>query len=232
MSIHPDIRPASDMLGKSASPSEALCIENLPTLQLGRVHEADGPLRHALALSVMACSTGTIVWVGEGKAGLWRAGGVSSALNSDRLTCVRTANRDETLWAAEQALRCAAIEVTAFEVTRGPDLFESRRLQIAAQAGGGIGLCLIGKRAQSSAAPTRWRCSGLEQPDADWTFALTKDRRQRAQAWSVRGDPDPKFTHPPDLLPSDKLPAHARFCLTTSPSPALPAATARPLAPA
>lgn len=232
MSISSNIRLASDLLGTAASSCASLCLNGLPTFHLGRVHEANGPLRHALALSVMASSDGMMAWIGESKTGVWRAGGLAAAREPDHLICIQTGSRNETLWAAEQALRCAGIAVTVFQVARGPDLFESRRLQIAAQAGGGLGLCLIEKQVQSSAAPTRWHCSGTDQLDADWTFLLTKDRRHRAQAWSVRGDPDPCLTHPPDLLPYDLVPSDAPFRLTTSPCDTLPAAAARSLAPA
>ena len=174
-------------------------------LHRGRVHEVSGARGAELALSVAGTCRRSVFWVSDGRYGVLRRSGVAAYARADRIICVRVASRDEALWAAEQALRCAGADLVVAEMRRGPDLFESRRLQIAAQAGGGVGFVLIRGEVQSSAAQTRWHCEVAVEPGQDWVWRLTKNKQGLPGAWSVRGDPDPRLTHPPDLLPAGSL---------------------------
>ena len=203
----------------------------------GRIHEAMGPSGTSLALVLASQMQGKVLWIGEPRhARALRAQSCEAFAHADRFILIQTSNRDETLWAGEEALRCKGAELVVLHVALGPDLFESRRLQIAAQVGGTLGLILIGRRAQSSAAQSRWSCQPSPFEGADWVWHSTKNRRGRPGTWRVSGDPPPAHTYPLDLLPTslttpfpDHVPA---FTLQTAPCP-LPAATpAGPLVPA
>lgn len=68
----------------------------------------------------------------------------------DRLLIVRPPSRAQTLWAAEQALRCRSIAAVVLAI-RGLDGCASRRLQLAAESGDALALLL---RPDEPAAPT------------------------------------------------------------------------------
>ncbi|MBI5864774.1 MAG: hypothetical protein HZB38_09745 [Planctomycetes bacterium] len=59
----------------------------------------------------------------------------------ERLLVLRTQRREETLWALEQTLRCPAVAAVLASPGRLEPL-EARRLQLAADTGGGLGLLL------------------------------------------------------------------------------------------
>ena len=73
---------------------------------------------------------------------------------------------------------------------------ESRRLQIAAEEGGAIGLILLRDRANTSAAETRWECRAAS--GGGWDWICTKRRRGVPGAWQVSWKGRP---HAPDLVP-------------------------------
>ena len=203
----------------------------------GRIHEALGPSGASLALALASQMQGKVLWIGEPRqARALRAQSCEAFARADRFILIQTANRAETLWAGEEALRCKGAELVVLQVALGPDLFESRRLQIAAQVGGTLGLILIGRRAQSSAAQSRWDCNPSSCEGADWIWQSTKNRGCRPGAWRVSGDPPPAHTYPLDLLPislttpcPDHVPA---FTLQTAPCPLPAAAGAGPMVPA
>ena len=122
-------------------------VGGLNFLTPGRVHEVLGPMAPAFALSAATSREGRILWIGEQRmVRALRRSVISAFVDPERLTLVQTHDRAETLWAAEEALRCRAVSVVVTQITLGPDLFESRRLQIAAHQGGGLGLVLINRR--------------------------------------------------------------------------------------
>jgi protein ImuA len=103
-----------------------------------------------------------VLWAGSFAAGdLYAPGLRAFGLDPARLILCRARRRADLLWAMEEALRCPALAAVVAEVD-GLDLTASRRLQLAAEAGGVTGFLL--RRAVLSkggrdvtAAPTRWR---------------------------------------------------------------------------
>jgi|GEM_PF-1378160 len=154
-----------------------------------RLHEATGSTRHSLAFCMASRIGRRVFWVGEGRSvQALRARGVQRFMDTDQLVTIQTANRAETLWAGEEALRCAGVGLVVMECAVGPDLFESRRLQIAAQAGRTTGLTLIGRRAQASACQTRWHCTAETRSGTlagTWRWSLTKDKQGPEQSWEA-----------------------------------------------
>ena len=121
------------------------------------------------------------------------------------LLCPRRAV--DLLWALEEGLRCPGVGVVLGEVGAALDLRASRRLQLAAEAGGaagilfcpsadGLGPSAAGPSAAGpSAALTRWRVAGLADPAgrdrpiaARWAVELWRCRGAAPCQWTVDWD--------------------------------------------
>lgn len=161
----------------------------------GRVHEVMGSARDSFAVMSASMSEGRVFWIGQPKSVYTLAPhGLSEFIDPTRLILIETSNRKETLWAAEQALRCPGAGLIVTQLSLGPDLTESRRLQLSAETGGTLGLILIDKRAQSSAAQTRWQCenkivasiASTKTINATcWHWQLIKNKSGITGAWQV-----------------------------------------------
>lgn len=164
-------------------------------LEHGRVHEVLGSAAESLALSVAGAQSGPVVWIGRDKdIYSLSPSALKAFIDPTRILLVEGTNRKERLWSAEQVLRSKGASVVIVQLSTGPDLTESRRLQLACEQGGGIGFILISKRAQSSAAQTRWQCEPLASNDNQscfdvntpkWTWRLLKNRAGKLGTWSV-----------------------------------------------
>ena len=238
--------PGVSVANDGLSPGSVSVMEGITFVE-GRVHEVEGNTAIGLALASASVARGLVFWVGSAKDTLsLRARGLASHFDVARLVTIQTANRREALWAGEEALRCKGAGLVVIQVGLGPDLFESRRLQIAAQSGGGLGLVMVGQRARASAAQSRWHC-GQTSGDAEsrsvglWRWRMTKNRRGQLREWSVRCERPPDTTLPPDLRPAiphtppdtprhDPVPVFAT--LSATPRRVVSPAPARPMAPA
>jgi hypothetical protein len=79
----------------------------------------------------------------------------------ERLLVVRAKRNADALWVCEQALRCQAVAVVVLPV-RTIDTYASRRLQLAAETGGGLGFLLRSDaRGGHTFAATRLRLDPL-----------------------------------------------------------------------
>lgn len=182
-------------------------------LALGAVHEvvgADARLDGgaatafaALLLARLAAGRGPVFWIGpahdrHGHA-LYPPGLAAYGLAPDRLVLVQADGRGkkgaaDILWAMEEALRCPRVGAVIAEVGE-LDLAASRRLQLAAEAGGVPGLLLrLGpRRMESSACVTRWRLSAAPgEPDGlpglgdpAWRAELLRVRGGRPGVWRL-----------------------------------------------
>lgn len=138
---------------------EPVRLANNIVLPRARVHEALGFAKDSFAILAAAQTSGPIMWIGQSAAiSTITPCALSGFIDPTRIILIEAANRLETLWSTEQALRCQGASVVISQLHTGPDLKESRRLQLAAEQGGGLGIILIERRAQSSAAQTRWQC--------------------------------------------------------------------------
>ena len=118
----------------------------------------------------------------------------------------------QALWAMEEALRTPAVGAVCAEID-ALDLTASRRLQLAAEAGGGFGLLLRGtvNRAANSAVPpsasvTRWRVTAAPSAPASpaslapslpgatrWQVELLRVRGGRPHHWLLEWRHDPTY---------------------------------------
>lgn len=156
-------------------------------LRLGRVHEVMGAARDVFAMLAAGRGDGPVIWIGrEREISSLVPGAAQRFLDPGRIILVEVTSRQEGLWACEQAMRLGRGGCVVSEMGKGPDLRESRRLQIAAEQSGCLGLVLIEACAQSSAAQMRWDCAPVCVEDADWMWHLTKNKAGQTGAWRVR----------------------------------------------
>jgi protein ImuA len=113
----------------------------------------------------------------------------------DRLLILRVAHPRDALWAFEEALKCPALAATLAELPEAgvaADLVATRRLSLAAQAGGGLGLLLRQRLSPlPTAAMTRWQiAAALSQPDrfgglgrTGFDLSLNRNRRGQSGRW-------------------------------------------------
>ncbi|HWL82445.1 MAG TPA: hypothetical protein VNR89_15965 [Roseomonas sp.] len=151
----------------------------------------------AFCALLLARSGGTVLWITAGEEALrpWPPGLAGCGLTPERLVLARAKAWVDALWAMEEALRCPAVS-GALLLAGGQtalDLTATRRLQLAAEAGGALGLLLRaddGAAGSSgpSAAATRWRVSALPATEAPrWKLELLRARGGAPGGpWAVR----------------------------------------------
>ncbi len=164
-------------------------------LPMAAVHEVlaqpnpAASLGFALVLAGRACRQGggPVLLVALDRSGLPYGPGVAQfGLMPQHLLLARVPDRRSLLWVLEEALRCPALS-TVIGVGVETDLTAARRLQLAAEAGGTLGLLLPGPRsAVRSAARTRWRV--VPQPEQSWTLHLERCQGGQSGQWLVRWD--------------------------------------------
>lgn len=126
----------------------------------GAVHELLHPLRRPpskfFALLIARASQGAIVWCDPQRT-LYPPAVAAMGVDLQRLYLLRPRNATEESWALAECLRCRGVAVTIASVDKLSRL-EARRLQLAAEAGGGIGLLLrpLSRHADVYAAASRW----------------------------------------------------------------------------
>lgn len=146
----------------------------------------------AAALAARAAGPrGTLLWCAH-DGGLYAPGLAAFGLEAARLLAVRAPRPEDALWTLEEALR-AGVPAAVAEAAAGPTA--SRRLQLAAQAGGGLCLLLspTGRPARAAAATTRWRIAPLPSVPrpgggpgaARWKLSLIRCRGGAPRGWTV-----------------------------------------------
>ena len=148
----------------------------------------------ALAAAPLA-RRGEAVWVLR-RDDLFAPGLVGLGFPAERLIQVCARDEDEALAVTEDALSTLGVAAVFAEV-EGVDLTAGRRLQLAAEAGGATGLCLIPEGMGSPAAETRWHCAPVfdartdaqARPDSTLQcWRLIKNKEGTLGAWHVRWD--------------------------------------------
>ena len=146
----------------------------------------------AAALAARAAGPrGTLLWCAR-DGGLYAPGLAAFGLEATRLLAVRAPRTEDALWTLEEALR-AGVPAAVAEAAAGPTA--SRRLQLAARAGGGLCLLLppTGRPARAVAAATRWRVAPLPSVPhpgggpgaARWKLSLARCRGGAPRDWTI-----------------------------------------------
>ena len=158
-------------------------------LAKGRVHEVLGDAADMFAILAASQMKGPVFWIGSKREiDTLSPIALQDFLDPTRLILIAGVSRTEILWATEQALRACGSACVLAAPGRGPDLRESRRLQIAAEESGAIGVMPVQGKAVTSAAETRWLCEAAG--DRAWNWTCTKNRRGNGGAWRVTWEED------------------------------------------
>ena len=175
-------------------------------LARGALHEIAGAQDGAPAEAAFAAASGlagalaaraagprgTLLWCAR-DGGLYAPGLAAFGLEATRLLAVRAPRTEDALWTLEEALR-AGVPAAVAEAAAGPTA--SRRLQLAARAGGGLCLLLpppTGRPARAVAATTRWRVAPLPSVPrpgggpgaARWKLSLARCRGGAPRDWTI-----------------------------------------------
>lgn len=187
-------------------------------LARGALHEvlaADSGAAAAFCALILARAAGTVVWISPAP-DAWPPGLAAFGLDPADLVLVEAKQPRDGLWALEEVLRSPAI-AGALLVVRGPppDMVAGRRLQLAAESGGGIGLLLLPDMAvlPPSPARTRWRLDAAPVQDRErpcWDVSLLRCNGGRPGAWSLAWDRDTSALLPCALASAaPPIPVHA-----------------------
>ena len=157
-----------------------------------RTHEVCGAAGVSFACALAGQLDGVVFWIRES----WRAEQINPLgcvpfFDPRRLLLVQAPSALDVLATAEEALRSGHVALVVLEVSQPVGLTQGRRLQLAAQAGKSMGLCLIPEGQGSNAAQSRWVCNPIFDPDArgeDSTlqqWKIIKNKSGTLGAWAV-----------------------------------------------
>lgn len=149
-------------------------------LRCGALHEAQGPAATLFIVLALARARGRILWCAPDWSGhrLYPPGLVQLGLDPARILLVRLPRAEELLHAAHDGLRAGWQVVLELDKPLG--LIPARRLQLAAEEGGGIGLVM-----RAGAEP--WCDDGLV-PSARtrWRIAMAGGATASGVLWPAR----------------------------------------------
>ena len=172
-------------------------------LRRGALHEISGAAATGFAAVIAGRAArrgGSVLWCGAGRGGggLYPPGLAMLGFDPARLLLVDCRNERELLAAAEEGLRNAGLAALLLEASRALDMTAARRLQLAAETGGVLGLLLhpgasiSGAMAPDMLAPSpavsRWWASHAPAGPGGgfrWRLELLRCRVGGAGEWMV-----------------------------------------------
>lgn len=184
--------------------------ERLPRgrLAAGTIHGIAGKSAYGFVAFLLNRLGGPVLWCRHESelSQLYPVGLFDHGIDPSALILVDCPGRKELLRSAEEGLRCPPLAAVIAETGRGIDLTASRRLQLAAQAGGATGFLLFmdgidmqGPVSLSTAwdiepAPAVGSAAGI----VAWHVRLNRCRNGRSGEWMVSWNGQ---THRLDLVP-------------------------------
>lgn len=160
-------------------------------LRAGRAHEVCGAGARGFAAILGGMRGENVLWLVENRRReRMNPLGLGRFCDPRRVLLAGAGGHVEMLAMAEEALRSGAVGTVVAE-TRAPlDLTAGRRLQLAAEAGGALGVFLIAEGMGSNAAETRWLCEPQFDPGDStcWRWRLIKNKSGTLGSWVVRWD--------------------------------------------
>lgn len=163
-------------------------------LRCGRVHEVvvdkSGNPAARLFGGWNAGGGGLVLWIMGEHAPILCPYALQGVINPRHLVLIRVRTALDGLWAAEEGLRCGAVRTVVIEADSPIDLRKSRRLQLAAEAGGTLGL-FLGPDSGNTAAETRWSCASLPTTDGNairFSWKQLKNKKGPTRCWEAVRD--------------------------------------------
>jgi protein ImuA len=191
-------------------------------LALGALHEVagggngaiDGAAAALFAAGIAARTKGKVLWCVT-RQDLFAPALAQAGLSPDRVIYVEVGDEKDILACFEEGLRHTGLGATVAEVAR-LSMTASRRLQLAAEASGGIGIAIrrwrrqtdVADFGQPTAAVTRWRVSALPSAPlpvpgvgrARWQLELIRSRAGESADFIVEAcDAKGRLALPADL---------------------------------
>ena len=186
-------RPEGDSLPLCDAIDQRLPGGGLARAAVHEVLAADPGAAAGFCGLLLARARGTVLWIAA-EPDAWPPGLARFGLSPADLVLVQAPRRQDALWAMEESLRCPGVAGALLAVSK-LDLTAARRLQLAAEAGGAVGLLLCPDEeaeAGATAALTRWRVGALagnggahDLGDPRWSLELLRGRGARPQRWEV-----------------------------------------------
>jgi protein ImuA len=165
----------------------------------GQPGDRGGAFGFALGMLIRLGGKAPILWCQRADAGsetgtLYAPGIAGFGLAPERLLVVRAQNTAQVLWAMEEGLRSSGLAAVVGEVD-AVGFADSRRLQLAAEAGGVTALTIVPHQTAISGAVTRWSVASSGRREAGrwewaprWHVALTRARGGAPAAWELEWD--------------------------------------------
>lgn len=166
-------------------------------LAAGAVHGVAGRASVGFVVRLLGRRARRVLWLRSVGAAAqpYPHGLLAAGLDPAGLVLVAARSEAERLAAAEEGLRSGAVAAVVTEVEgRALTLTASRRLQLAAQAGGSLGFLLAGEEAARLPAlslATLWQIDPRPAPwslAARWRVELLRCRNGRTGSWEVEWD--------------------------------------------
>jgi protein ImuA len=184
----------TDVAKLGAALDSELLWGGLPTGALHEVGGAAGAAVTAAFASRFLTRKGSLVWcrsdrLARQQGELYGPGLRPFAIAPDRLLYVLARDDQEALWATAEALRSPAVACAVLELER-LDLVQSRKLQLAAEAGRGAGILLRAgplDHAPNAARTRFWAEPRLGSTTLPATETAGCDRPIRLSLWRAKG---------------------------------------------
>ncbi len=164
-------------------------------LLTGCVHELNGRAAWLLAVFVAGrmarCMGGDILWCGGSHHPhqLYPPGLVAAGLPPQRIIHVTARTGADAYWTAEEGLRSGSVKAVVFEAREAMPLRVARRLQLASEAGGVLGLIVSdGAQALCPVATTRWQAEPVQTQHNTSLFlalSLVRNKTGKGGTWLV-----------------------------------------------
>jgi hypothetical protein len=123
-------------------------------------------------------NAGAIIWA-DPDSELYPPALVTSGIPLEHLYLLRPASREDLIWSITECLRCKGVAVTVAQVDRLSRI-EARRLQLAAERGGGMGILLR----SMLRARGEWQAPPIYAAATRWLVAPILGERT-VQRWNV-----------------------------------------------
>lgn len=178
--ISSGVQPLDDLLPQAGYPPGSL----VEWIDCGRAAGA-----HWLALRGAVAAhrhSGGKVVIVDTEQTFYPPAAIAAGLPAAAIVLLRPQSREDLIWALDQSLRCSAVAAVWGQLANLPDN-DARRLQLAAEAGGTLGMLLRPPSAirQPSWAEVRWQVRGVA-PRAT-ASATNSDRLLAVRLLRIRG---------------------------------------------